>query len=218
MQLDWRPLYKLSVKILEKSKTEVGIFRYRPSLEGTICTVIRNARIYFPASATQEILDEFRPMFCPFSSRDITVALQYLEMLLPVCVKPEEAAISYELWVTELMQLWEVCHNASNGEIHMAWLIARLASFNTGRIDWEPYLPIMYGRFLRILRLPVAYKKKQTIKQFTIDVSAMTLWIVSTLGGGKEPAFFHLEKFMQTLESYFHPANTGRYVCLYIYI
>ena len=73
-------------------------------------------RRYFPASATQEILDEFRPMLCPMSSPTILSAIQYLEIFLPVCVKPEEAPVSYELWFEELMTLWNACHNASAWE------------------------------------------------------------------------------------------------------
>lgn len=42
--------------------------------------------------------------------------LQYLEIFLPVCVKPEEADISYNLWLEELMTLWNTCNNESAWE------------------------------------------------------------------------------------------------------
>lgn len=71
---------------------------------------------YFPASATQEILDTFRPKLCPFEGADILIAVDYLEVFLPICVKPEEASISYELWFEEFMTLWNVCHNANSLE------------------------------------------------------------------------------------------------------
>lgn len=92
----------------------------------------------------------------------------------------------------------------------MATLIAKLGSHNIGYINWEPYIPIMFVRFLRTLQLPVGYKKKRSGKLFKIDITSMALWIISTLGGEKDTAFFHLEKFMQTLETYYHPANNGR--------
>lgn len=98
----------------------------------------------------------------------------------------------------------------------MACLICRLAGFTIGQIDWNPYLPIMYSRFLRVLDLPVAYRKKQPGKSYRLELGAVTMWIVCTLGGGNENAFFHLEKFMQTLASYYHPANTGRLVTLFL--
>lgn len=92
----------------------------------------------------------------------------------------------------------------------MAWLMARLSSYNVGRINWEPYIPIMFVRFLRTLNLPVGYRKRQSGKQYKIDVSSMSMWIACILGPESETAFFHLQKFMQTIESYFHPANQGR--------
>lgn len=71
---------------------------------------------YFPANATQEILDELRLKLCPFNSADITKAVQYLGQFLPICVKPEEAAISYELWFKEFMDLWDISYNCSRWE------------------------------------------------------------------------------------------------------
>lgn len=93
----------------------------------------------------------------------------------------------------------------------MAWLMARLSCFNIGRINWEPYIPTMFARFLRTLNLPVGYRKRQSGKQYKIEISAMALWITSILGPETDVAFSHLQSFMQTLESYYHPANFGRY-------
>lgn len=93
------------------------MYRYLSSLENTITHVIRDARLYFPASATQEMLDEFRPYLCPLSCSEISFGLEYLEMFLPICVKPDEASISYELWFKEFMDLWETCNNGSNWEM-----------------------------------------------------------------------------------------------------
>lgn len=53
---------------------------------------------------------------CPSNFTEIASAIQYLEMFLPVCVKPEEADISYKLWFEEFLTLWDVCHNAAHWE------------------------------------------------------------------------------------------------------
>lgn len=92
----------------------------------------------------------------------------------------------------------------------MAWLMARLCSKNMGYINWEPYVPIMYTRFARTFALPVHFRQKTIGKSYKIDVFPICMWIVCTLHT-KGSSFNHLEKFMQTLESYFHPANSGRY-------
>lgn len=62
---------------------------------------------------TAEILEKLRPQLCPYSSTEITSAVQYLELFLPIVVAPEKAHLGYKLWFDELMNLWEVCHNAS---------------------------------------------------------------------------------------------------------
>ncbi|CAH0550528.1 unnamed protein product [Brassicogethes aeneus] len=210
LQLDWRPLYDVCVRTMEKSKSDLGMFRYFSTFENSIFDLIRAARIYFPASATQDILDEFRPYLCPFNS-EITSAIQLLEMFLPICVKPEEADISYKLWLEEFLTLWDVCHNASTWENHMMWLLARLSIFNMGRIDWEPYVSTMFARFIRTLQLPVVFKQKQLGKHHKIDIFPIAIWITSTLNGDKNSVFYQFEKFMHTLESYFYQANNGRW-------
>lgn len=93
----------------------------------------------------------------------------------------------------------------------MASLISCLAENHIGRINWEPYVPAMFARFLRTLQLPVSYRQKQSNKQFKIDINSMTRWIVSCLGGPSDTVFKHLESFMQTIESYYNVANTGRW-------
>lgn len=90
------------------------------------------------------------------------------------------------------------------------WLMARLANYNIGYVDWEPYMPLMFTRFLRSLDLPVSYRQKQSCKHHKIETTPMACWIIATVGGGSS-TLKYLEKFMQTLESYYHPANVGRW-------
>lgn len=93
----------------------------------------------------------------------------------------------------------------------MMWLMTALARFQMGRINWQPYIPIMFVRFQRSFQLPVNFKQKQMGRQHKIDTAAMSLWIVCILSNDDDnSAFFHFEKFMQSLESYYYPANTGR--------
>lgn len=91
----------------------------------------------------------------------------------------------------------------------MLWLMARVAMYNIGYIDWEPYIPIMFTRFLRSLDLPVSYKQKQSLKHHKLETTPIAVWIVSTIGNNSS-TLKYLEKFMQTIESYYHPANSGR--------
>ncbi len=49
---------------------------------------MRSCRPYFSATATQEILDEFRPWLCPFDSA-FSDAMCYLDLFLPVHLPPD---------------------------------------------------------------------------------------------------------------------------------
>ncbi|KAK4885236.1 hypothetical protein RN001_001507 [Aquatica leii] len=211
LQLEWRPLYDLCVRITEKSNSDIGMYKYSSSLEVVIESLIRICRLYFPIEATQEILDEFRPHLYPYDNTHIASAIHYFELFLPIITPLEKKHLGYELWLEEFLELWKVCHNANLWENHLTWLLARLASYNNGRINWEPYIPIMFVRFKRAFHLPVSYRKRQSMRPFKIDVAAMANWMVCCLGGTSEVAFYHLEKFLQTLETYYHPANFGKW-------
>jgi len=45
LQLDWRPLYDLVMRTVEKSKSEIGMYRYFSSFELTLFTTIRECKV-----------------------------------------------------------------------------------------------------------------------------------------------------------------------------
>ncbi|KAL1501106.1 hypothetical protein ABEB36_006493 [Hypothenemus hampei] len=211
LQLDWRPLYDLCVRTIENNKTDIGMYRCATRFQTTLFSTIRDCKVYFPASATQEILDELRPKLCPYKSGTMSTATHYLDLLLPNAVKPEEASISYKLWFEEFMNLWQACNNAHFWESDMMWIMSGLARFQIGQIDWSPYVSNMFARFLRSFQLPITFKQREVGRQYTIDTGAIAIWIVCTLHSEYNGTFLHLEKLMQTIESYFYPANAGRW-------
>lgn len=70
---------------------------------------------YFHEDATQEILDEFRPLMCPF---DITMirATFFFELLLPTNLPPESHHKGFKLWLGEFIGIWESCQNNPSWE------------------------------------------------------------------------------------------------------
>lgn len=106
------------------------------------------------------------------------------------------------------------------------WLMARLAHYNIGFIDWEPYIPFMFTRFLRSFHLPVTYKHVQQSRTYKIDTSAMALWIVSVMVCLLLFYFFHIlfchhhsgqEEVLQKEGGTTPPAGQLWSVCVYIY-
>ncbi|XP_075223188.1 proteasome activator complex subunit 4A-like isoform X2 [Lycorma delicatula] len=211
LTLPWRPLYELRKKITTYNQTSLGMYRYISSLETTLDRLVHEARYYFSPTSTQEILDEFRPMLCPFDNSMMCNGIACLEWFLPLAIPPDQTHIGYKLWFDELMNLWKICHNAPSWEKEIMWLMTRLAHCNIGYIDWEPHMSLMFTRFLRSMNLPVTYKQVNIMKLSKIETTSIAMWIVATLGGGSSTQD-HLDKFMKTVESYFYPANFGRWL------
>lgn len=132
-------------------------------------------------SATQEILDELRPTLCLVDVSTMSKSIQLLRWFLPVQLSPKHHSIGYKLWFEEFMTLWEICHNSLTWESKMMELMAALANHNIGYINWEPYIPLMFTRFIRCLKLPVSYNKIQRYKHHEIDACFIASWIVAVL-------------------------------------
>ena len=72
--LDWRPLYDLYYKFEDSKQFTYGLLRVQSELKSTLRMVIANSRPFFDKNATQEMLDEWRPLLCP--SLHDTVSMQ----------------------------------------------------------------------------------------------------------------------------------------------
>jgi proteasome activator subunit 4 len=80
-------------------------------MESTLRQLIRVSRVYFAENTTSEMLDEWRPLLCPF---DVTMgkAMGYFEMFLPTFNVKERTASTYDLWFDEFLGFWDACYNS----------------------------------------------------------------------------------------------------------
>ncbi|XP_054263116.1 proteasome activator complex subunit 4-like [Macrosteles quadrilineatus] len=209
--LPWKPLFNIYDRLMCSSNSCIGLYRFSPNTENALADLLIVARVYFESSATQEMLEQWRPQLCPFDSVAIQNAMELLDTFLPTVFLPQETSLGYKLWLDEFMDLWKTCHNAPVWEPHMMSIISRVASHNVGHIDWEPHMALMYTRILRNFNLPVNFKKMKVNKAHKLSTSAVTVWIVATLGGGSSSQTY-LTRMMKVMESYFHPANVGTWV------
>lgn len=110
--------------------------------------------------------------------------MKALELFLPVQLAPENHSLGHELWFNEFMKFWEdsTCSAVSWGNSFMH-LISELAYQNIGYIDWEPYIPLMFTRFVQSFNLPVCYKKMKCSSNCRIGSHYESLWIASVLVG-----------------------------------
>ncbi|XP_058809543.1 proteasome activator complex subunit 4-like isoform X2 [Phymastichus coffea] len=212
LELPWRPLYNLFMQVMPKP-LQISLYHYPSNLRNLLESIICVAKCYFPLTATQEILDELRPKICPFNIPTMPIVIKSFELFLPLQLSEQYSSLGYELWFDEFMKLWQVCSsNSHTWAGSMMQLMAKLACNNIGYIDWEPYIPLMFTRFVQSFHLPVYYKKiaYQTIS-YKVGSNGISLWISSVLGG-QSSAQSYLDKFLKTVETYFHPANYGHWL------
>uniref|UniRef100_A0A1A7WAV3 Proteasome (Prosome, macropain) activator subunit 4 n=1 Tax=Iconisemion striatum TaxID=60296 RepID=A0A1A7WAV3_9TELE len=213
LELPWRPLYELYDRILFSKTEHLGLNWFPNSVESVLKTLVKNCRPYFSETATQEMLDEWRPLLCPF---DVTMqrAISYFELFLPTTLPPELHHKGFQLWFDELVSLWVSVQNLPSWEVHLVNLFARLANDNIGYIDWDPYIPKIFTRILRSLNLPVGTSQMIVPRYITnaYDISHVVLWVSSLLGGPSKQTQAQLSGLFNSITSFFHPSNHGRWL------
>uniref|UniRef100_A0A672JF04 Proteasome activator subunit 4a n=1 Tax=Salarias fasciatus TaxID=181472 RepID=A0A672JF04_SALFA len=213
LELPWRPLYELHDRILFSKTEHLGLNWFPNSVESVLKTLVKSCRPYFSESATQEMLDEWRPLLCPF---DVTMqrAISYFELFLPTTLPPELHHKGFKLWFEEFISLWMSVQNLPSWELHLVNLFARLANDNIGYIDWDPYIPKIFTRILRSLNLPVGTSQMMVPRYITnaYDISHVVLWVSSLLGGPSKQAQAQLSGLFNSITSFFHPSNHGRWL------
>ncbi|XP_056326451.1 proteasome activator complex subunit 4A isoform X1 [Danio aesculapii] len=232
LELPWRPLYELQDRILYSKTEHLGLnwfpsslrprssskhiivkLAQRCSVEAVLKVLIKSCRPYFPESATQEMLDEWKPLMCPF---DVTMqkAMGYFELFLPTTLPPELHDKGFKLWFDDLISLWVSVQNLPSWEVNLVSLFARLANDNIGYIDWDPYIPKIFTRILRSLNLPVGSSQMLVSRYLTnaYDISYVVIWISALLGGPSKQAQIQLSGLFNGIASFFHPSNHGRWL------
>uniref|UniRef100_A0A3Q4H8S2 Proteasome activator subunit 4a n=1 Tax=Neolamprologus brichardi TaxID=32507 RepID=A0A3Q4H8S2_NEOBR len=188
LELPWRPLYELYDRILF-SKTEHLGLNWFPNKTLILFLSLPSCR-YFSEAATQEMLDEWRPLLCPF---DVTMqrAISYFELFLPTTLPPELHHRGFKLWFDELVSLWVSVQNLPS---------------------WE--VVSIFTRILRSLNLPVGTSQMIVPRYVTnaYDISHVVLWVSALLGGPSKQAQAQLSGLFNSITSFFHPSNHGRWL------
>ncbi|XP_031434367.1 proteasome activator complex subunit 4A isoform X3 [Clupea harengus] len=232
LELPWQPLYELHERILYSKTEHLGLnwfpsslrprstsrhilvkLAQRCSVDALLKALVKNCRPYFPESATQEMLEEWRPLLCPF---DVTMqrAIGYFELFLPTTLPPELHHKGFKLWFDELMGLWVSVQNLPSWEVSLVNLFARLANDNIGYVDWDPYIPKIFTRILRSLNLPVGSSQIMVSRFVTnaYDITHVVIWIAALLGGPSKKAQTQLTGLFNSISSFLHPSNHGRWL------
>ncbi|XP_028331301.1 proteasome activator complex subunit 4B [Gouania willdenowi] len=212
LQLPWRPLYDLYESVAYSKTEHLGLIWFPNSVEHILKALIKSCRLYFPVSSTNEMLAEWRPLLCVF---DVSMqkAVSNMELFLPTIMRPDEHRQGFLLWFEELMNLWMSVQNQPNWEGNLVNLFARLANDNIGYVDWTPYIPTIFTKILRSLNLPVGVSQMVSPRYLTnsYDIGHLVLWITALLGGPGNPAQKELTCLFNSIASFYHPSNHGRW-------
>ena len=92
-----------------------GTLRVYDEVKTQVRTLVKVSRSYFPDNATQEMLDEFRPMLCS-CDRSMWVGFKYLSLFLPTTMHVDNK-LSYKLWLEEFLNLWRTFGNGPAWEV-----------------------------------------------------------------------------------------------------
>lgn len=210
LQLDWRPLYETYERLLYSETETLGLRFVPENLESNLSYAIRLARPHFNMSATQEMLDEWRPMLCPFSV-SIQRAVTYLNLFLPTTLPPEHHDKGFRLWFDEVIRLWlsgKICLGTYESKLTL--LLSRLSSDCMGFIDWDPYISGIFNHFKTSLNLTAGMNRSNSRRvNESIDVGPCIQWVVYMINT-KNTCLEHIKKLFKAIESFYHPSNTDK--------
>ncbi|KAF7632271.1 hypothetical protein Mgra_00008341 [Meloidogyne graminicola] len=225
VQFNWRPLYDLYVQVAYKNLEEDGVFLIPGDIDKFLDATILDCNRFFPNFATQEILDEARPYFCPCDSS--TRAFKILSIFLPTCLANEEHDLfGAKLWIDELLFFLTAPGIIERQNIFN--LFARLAIFSPGYFDFSPYFNFFFTCLLSSLKIEMGVDRVVASNSFTSDSHGLAQILVYSFGMADNKyalvlnilfwelwpnAGFNntLINFFLSLEGYFHPSNTGRH-------
>uniref|UniRef100_A0A6G1SBV8 Proteasome activator complex subunit 4 n=2 Tax=Aceria tosichella TaxID=561515 RepID=A0A6G1SBV8_9ACAR len=209
LQFDWRQLYEAYERLLFSETESLGLRFVPETLELNLSQAIVLARPHFSLNATQEMLDEWRPMLCPFSA-SIQRAITYFNLFLPTTLPPEHHDKGFKLWFDEVLQLWLSGKvNVATYESKLTLLLSRLASDCLGFIDWEPYMPRIFNHIKSSLNLSRAMGRNHPRRNDSIDIGPYVQWMVYMISENTS-CLDHIAKLFKAIESFYHPSNTDR--------
>ncbi|CAF3400805.1 unnamed protein product [Rotaria socialis] len=205
--IDWRLLYQWAKLIRFHHDQDYSLVVMPDGIEQPFFNCVHCCRFYFSATATQEILDEFRPWLCPFDSA-FGDAMYFFDLFLPVNLPPNLHNQGFKLWLPEFLGIWEsVCSNP-DWEYNMIRIFCFVGWYNMGYIDWEPWLSRIFTRFLKSLSLPVGSRAIAAQKKDTYPISTVASLIVAMMSNGSS-CLQYLRNLFTAIKSFYYPSNTG---------
>ncbi|CAK5017318.1 unnamed protein product [Meloidogyne enterolobii] len=209
VNFDWRPLYDLYVQVVYKNLEEDGVFLIPEDLKKILGSTIVQCNRFFEDSATQEILDEVRPYFCPWDDSSMR-GLKILSIFLPTCLtKEENDQFGAKLWIDEL--LYFLTSPGTLERLNILLLFARLTKDSPGYFDFSPYFNELFTFLLSSLKIEIGVDRIVAANNGSNEFSALAQIFAYSFGMAENKIQECFSQLFLSLESYFHPSNTGQH-------
>ncbi|GAV04190.1 hypothetical protein RvY_14503 [Ramazzottius varieornatus] len=207
LQIPWRKLYDTVERHQYNRDERHGLAITPDNMGKNLTMVIQSCRPYFSRESTEEMLEEWRPLLCPYDT-SMKKAMTYFSNFLPTMMRQGET--QWKLWFEEFMGIWLSFANVPSWEGDMVALLSRLAMDNIGHIDWTPYVSVIFTKYLRNIKLPVGKKRVKIVGENKgFDVVSAAVWPIAMLHDDACSAA--LEDLFKAVETYFYPSNNGEW-------
>lgn len=221
LKIQWRPIYDCLMHTHFKRNTGPEGWRLRQRHFETVTSLIQSCRKFFPAGSASEIWTEFKALMENPWHNSSFEGSGFIRLFLPMNSENQNYFTSD--WVSQSLDLWVSVPNCQFWDIQWASAIGRCIK-NCKSIDWEPFLPALFTRYLSMFEVPVSNANGSY--PFPLDVPRNTRFLFSSKMGtpGKaiaksivylvkpgSAAQEYFERLANLLEQYYHPSNGGRW-------
>ncbi|KAL6547028.1 hypothetical protein OROMI_022749 [Orobanche minor] len=221
LKIQWRPLYNILIHTHFTRNTGPEGWRLRQRHFGTVTSLVRSCRRFFPPGSASEIWSEFRSLLeNPWHNASFEGA-GFVRLFLPTNIENQDF-FQYE-WIGLCLDHWGSIPNCQFWNSQWASLTARvIKSYHS--IDWEHFLPHIFNIYLNMFEVPVANGSGSY--PFPVDVPRNTHYLFANRSDTPSKAIAksivyllkpgssaqrHFEKLANLLEQYYHPSNGGRW-------
>ncbi|KAI8616672.1 hypothetical protein BC830DRAFT_1117031 [Chytriomyces sp. MP71] len=235
--LEWRPIWE-AIKAVLFPRGRDRVFFADAGYAGELLKLVREARRFFPPSATLEIFEEFLPDMNPHNLHHMQRISDVFTRFLPsttIPTPPRNFAVTAPnapafFWVPTIFSLWSLVSGSSELDLAYISVLARLAEdqvANPRDCGWtHAMIDTIFAVGLRDLELPVGSgdipnrgrtsggSSKSKISPYFSRFVANTIYPTddpADAAGYAPPSntLPNLLALLQATETYFHPSNLG---------
>ncbi|KAG0049518.1 hypothetical protein BGZ83_005704 [Gryganskiella cystojenkinii] len=214
---------------MDATMVEIWAHYCRRLLNKRLAKVVRlveTAQRFFPAEATDEILEEFLPKMTTSSLPELLKAQTYLCTFLPTDIATGRDPRD---WMPAIFRIWSMVVRSSEADRNFLSLIGRVAEDNVGIKDMftQDQIRAVFTAGLSALNLPVGKGQRtnavdaeggtshKAVGRNDMRMTSFVKFIVNTINPiteretPKASSLTHLRDLIQAIESFFHPSNSG---------